>query len=220
MICQSVQNTFPAASAACAAAAPLDAPSVASVAAILQPCSFVIGPSRVSHAARSALPSAPPCVMGVHPAASAAPLMQERCNAQHSRSNGMMRVKRVGHRQLQRQADHCTPRPRPSARRLGSVTAAAAVLLCLLCIVSVAAMRKEITACSAQWSTAALSVARRNLAATSLPNQGLAIFAGGYAGGVLFCLVDVRCGIVECVFGIGSVGMRRALSSHLRAAAC
>jgi hypothetical protein len=29
------------------------------------------------------------------------------------------------------------------------------------------------------WSTAVLSVARNELAATSLPNQGLAIFAGG-----------------------------------------
>jgi hypothetical protein len=33
---------------------------------------------------------------------------------------------------------------------------------------------------SGAWSTAALSVGRLNLAATSLPNQGLAIFAGGY----------------------------------------
>jgi hypothetical protein len=32
---------------------------------------------------------------------------------------------------------------------------------------------------SGRWSTAALSVARYDLAATSLPNQGLAIFAGG-----------------------------------------
>ena len=32
------------------------------------------------------------------------------------------------------------------------------------------------------WSTAALSVARYYLAATSLPSQGLAIFAGGKAG--------------------------------------
>ena len=32
---------------------------------------------------------------------------------------------------------------------------------------------------SGRWSTAALSVARFYLAATSLPNQGLAIFAGG-----------------------------------------
>ncbi len=34
-------------------------------------------------------------------------------------------------------------------------------------------------AISWKWKTAALSVARWNLAATSLPNQGLAIFAGG-----------------------------------------
>ena len=35
---------------------------------------------------------------------------------------------------------------------------------------------------SGRWSTAVLSVARYGLAATSLPNQGLAIFAGGYDG--------------------------------------
>jgi len=34
------------------------------------------------------------------------------------------------------------------------------------------------------WTTAALSVARYYVAATSLPNDGLAIFAGGYDGGV------------------------------------
>jgi len=34
-------------------------------------------------------------------------------------------------------------------------------------------------ASSGGWSTAVLSVARFFLAATSLPNQGLAIFAGG-----------------------------------------
>jgi hypothetical protein len=32
---------------------------------------------------------------------------------------------------------------------------------------------------SGRWSTAVLSVGRGFLAATSLPNQGLAIFAGG-----------------------------------------
>ena len=32
------------------------------------------------------------------------------------------------------------------------------------------------------WTTAALSVARSDLVATSLPNDGLAIFAGGYNG--------------------------------------
>ena len=37
-------------------------------------------------------------------------------------------------------------------------------------------------ATSGRWTTAALSVARGYLAATSLPNQGLAIFAGGWNG--------------------------------------
>ena len=37
-------------------------------------------------------------------------------------------------------------------------------------------------ASSGLWSTAALSVGRYHLAATSLPNQGLAIFAGGVSG--------------------------------------
>jgi hypothetical protein len=35
------------------------------------------------------------------------------------------------------------------------------------------------------WSTAALSVARYYLSATSLPNDGLAIIAGGYG---MYCL--------------------------------
>jgi hypothetical protein len=39
-------------------------------------------------------------------------------------------------------------------------------------------------ASSGKWSTAVLSVGRRYLAATSLPNQGLAIFAGGAVSGL------------------------------------
>ncbi len=35
---------------------------------------------------------------------------------------------------------------------------------------------------SGRWSTAALSAGRYSLSATSLPNQGLAIFAGGSTG--------------------------------------
>jgi hypothetical protein len=37
------------------------------------------------------------------------------------------------------------------------------------------------------WSTAALSVSRAWLAATSLPNQGLAFFAGGGGASILIC---------------------------------
>ena len=46
---------------------------------------------------------------------------------------------------------------------------------------------------SGLWSTANLSSARYELAATSLPNLGVAIFAGGYS---TFC--DVYFSIVAC----------------------
>ena len=43
---------------------------------------------------------------------------------------------------------------------------------------------------SGNWSTAVLSKDRYSLSATSLPNQGLAIFAGGTQGRfVMFCRV-------------------------------
>ncbi len=48
------------------------------------------------------------------------------------------------------------------------------------------------------WSTAALSVARERLAATSLPNQGLAIFAGGEGGLRLCTLADDAACYVFC----------------------
>jgi hypothetical protein len=51
------------------------------------------------------------------------------------------------------------------------------------------------------WSTAALSQARGNLAATSLPNAGVAIFAGGKCMPCGFCL---RC----CRMDVGVRGMR------------
>jgi hypothetical protein len=42
---------------------------------------------------------------------------------------------------------------------------------------------------SGVWTTAALSVARGSLTATSLPNDGLAIFAGGYGASYVFMSV-------------------------------
>ncbi len=52
------------------------------------------------------------------------------------------------------------------------------------------------------WSTAALSVARYFLAATSLPNSGLAIFAGGYAS----VLYEYTSGLMLLI--VASAGMR------------
>ncbi len=53
---------------------------------------------------------------------------------------------------------------------------------------------------SGKWSTAALSVARWALAATSLPNVGVAIFAGGYG---TLCHVDFCIFCVLCCAGWG-----------------
>jgi hypothetical protein len=114
-------------------------------------------------------------------------------------------------RQQQRETNHFTPRLRPPARHLGScATAAVALLLCSasLFIVSVAAARQNMIACPV-WSTAALSESRQFLAATSLPSQGLAFFAGGsYSLGLWFLFlafddaalcVFVILGRVRCV---------------------
>jgi hypothetical protein len=78
-------------------------------------------------------------------------------------------------------------RPQPLqtwGARYGPAAAAAAVLLCLSCVAHIAAAQQK--PCSSAWSSVAL-VAREALAATSLPNQGLAIFAGGYGLSFSFC---------------------------------
>ena len=75
---------------------------------------------------------------------------------------------------------HRTARPSPSAAFHGTAAAAVAVMFCCLRIISTAAAQPG--QCPATWSTAALSVARGYLAATSLPVQGLAVFAGGILG--------------------------------------
>jgi hypothetical protein len=80
------------------------------------------------------------------------------------------------------------PRPQPLqtwSARYGPAAAAAAVVLCLSCVAYIAAAQQA--PCSSAWSTAALSVARSALAATSLPNQGLAIVAGGLGLQFSFC---------------------------------
>ena len=87
--------------------------------------------------------------------------------------------------QAQRQppeTGHRTARPSPSTALHGTAAAAAAVIFCCLCIISTAAAQPG--QCPAAWTTAALSVALSALAATSLPEQGLAIFAGGDIAGL------------------------------------
>jgi hypothetical protein len=65
-------------------------------------------------------------------------------------------------------------------RRLAHVSAAVAVLLHCACSLLVhTSAQKVVSESLGTWSIANLSEARQLLAATSLPNQGLAIFAGG-----------------------------------------
>ena len=67
------------------------------------------------------------------------------------------------------------------------------VLLFVGCVfVSMAAAQHANSASPGTWTSATLSVARFNLAATSLPNDGLAIFTGG--GGVSYVLMSVIAG--------------------------
>jgi hypothetical protein len=75
-------------------------------------------------------------------------------------------------------ASRWTQRLGAPTRRYWNDAARVALLLCCMCIVGVAAAQLQ-----PSWSTAVLSAARGYLAATSLPNQGLAVFAGGqYTG--------------------------------------
>jgi hypothetical protein len=65
-------------------------------------------------------------------------------------------------------------------RRLAHVAATVTVLLHCACSLLVhTAAQKVASESFGTWSTANLSEARSSLAATSLPNQGLAVFAGG-----------------------------------------
>jgi hypothetical protein len=101
-------------------------------------------------------------------------------------------VQRVSRNTLKQPSLHPQLQPRPlrhedgalqpcsSSRCFWTDAVVVAVLLCLSCNVNVAAAQLE--ASPGVWSTAALSVARTSPIATSLPNQGLAIIAGGVTG--------------------------------------
>jgi hypothetical protein len=76
------------------------------------------------------------------------------------------------------------PRHTPMSRsiRIACLIAAAAVLLTACSSAILVEAQKVASEIFGTWTTAALSEARAFLAATSLPNAGLAIFAGGQSG--------------------------------------
>ena len=62
---------------------------------------------------------------------------------------------------------------------------------------------------SGTWTTAVLSVARTYLAATSLPNDGLAIFAGGFSAFCISLFLSRNWAKGYCFFGCIHVKFRR-----------
>ena len=76
------------------------------------------------------------------------------------------------------------PNPKPNrvqGRQGHDAAAAAAAAVMFACSVAAAHAAQQVAASYSlgPWSTAVLSAARTGLAATSLPNLGVAIFAGG-----------------------------------------
>jgi hypothetical protein len=96
------------------------------------------------------------------------------------------------------------PTPKRVQERQGHYAAAAAAavhaVVMLACSVAAAHSAQQVAASYSlgTWSTTALSVARSDLAATSLPNLGVAIFAGGEG---TCCHVDFRI-FARCVFHV------------------
>ena len=79
-------------------------------------------------------------------------------------------------------------KPNPTPKRVQGrqghyAAAAAAAVVMFACSVAAAHAAQQVAASYSlgTWSTAALNVGRYDLAATSLPNVGVAIFAGGYS---------------------------------------
>ena len=84
-------------------------------------------------------------------------------------------------------------KPTPMRRQSRLACAAAAVAAVIFACSAVGAVAASYSL--GTWSTAALSAARGNLAATSLPNLGVAIFAGGGSTCCWFCL---SCCMMRC----------------------
>jgi hypothetical protein len=76
------------------------------------------------------------------------------------------------------QTSKTKPQRNCTQRRLGHAVALAAAVFGIACCVAASAS----TPLGGTWSTANLSQARQGPAATSLPNHGVAIFAGGHIG--------------------------------------
>ncbi len=116
----------------------------------------------------------------------ALPLMTKKRSQAH-KSMAMCGLRATAQAQLQpTRTDRACTRTSSSTWRHHTAAAAVAVMLCFISMVAA-----QPGQCPAAWTTAALSVARNFLAATSLPNQDFAIFAGGDANGTYFIFFEI-----------------------------
>jgi hypothetical protein len=127
----------------------------------------------------------------IHPAIGSTSLaLMTKKRSQAHKNTAMRGLRATAQAQMQPpRTDRADTRPSSSTWRHHTAAAAVAVMLCFI---SMAAAQPG--QCPAAWTTAALSVGRDLLAATSLPNQGLAMFAGGEISGtyfILFRVVDI-----------------------------
>ena len=174
---------------ALAAAAGIAAPSHSS-------CSSTASSATSGHPAASASADAAPAPasrsLHAQLAAASSPPTPPAAAPRHPRIIGIMgtRVDAGAHVQLpQRQAPRGQLPPQPTAHtrpcsnsapmRLRHAAAAVAAVIFACSVASCFARNVAVSGTSGGWSTAALSQARNNLAATSLPDAGVAIFAGG-----------------------------------------
>jgi hypothetical protein len=167
---------------------PLPALAAAAAAPIHSPRSAVPSTATAVSPAAASTPAPRKCLSQLAAAPSPAPAAPHQPRVAGMRST---RVDAGAHVQLsQRRArqgqlplSQAAPtRPgRNSARRLlGRAAASVAAVIFACSVASCFARHVAVSGTSGRWSTAALSQARGHLAATSLPDAGVAIFAGGY----------------------------------------
>jgi hypothetical protein len=136
-------------------------------------------------AAKSRLQEAPVPLSLPHAPASGLPLLASQ---RHSATQDYVQpsatpavVKRFVTEQLLPQR---SSKPKPNSRKTGhkySAAAAAAVLFAISVVGAALSPQIASSYSLGTWSTAVLSAPRYSLAATSLPNLGVSIFAGGYS---------------------------------------
>ena len=156
----------------------------------------------VSSAASTAAHNPTPLEFSSQPAA-APPQRPRITRSRHARVDQSAEMQVLQQRKLQGQL----PPPQASNRRPRSFGHAAAVAAVILaCIVACSSAQNVAVSGGSLggWSTAVLSQARQNLAATSLPNAGVAIFAGGQGTSCEVCLGYCRMGV--CARGMGEGG--------------